>query len=256
MKKFGGLVLGAIAILAIASLNFVNAQTERMLQTAERVVEKTANGNHHSIDAPQELVLCTGWHALCSASTDCKVNGDKADCDCFRVNEAHIVMTAEIQDVAIKRLTQAECTGEHPCSVDEAPVCNAIKYAKYKVDHANYDWVSTYSYRGWCGILSQFKACDQRAAGYTGDQDWAICDAAPCTINPTPSNPEKPLVCQCRVVKNTPFVGTNGSCNGDGGGIMSSFHLSLWDFEKKTYPVPVPGYEYVQGACAPLTSDR
>ena len=234
MRKIEGHALGAFAFLAIASLNFANAQTEK---------------------APQELVVCTGWHALCSASTDCRVNGDKADCDCLRVNETHIVMTTEIQDIVVKHLTQTKCTNEHPCAVDEAPVCNAIKYGKYSVDHVKYDWVSTYSYRGWCNIFLKFKPCDQRSAGYAGDPDWAICDAAPCTENPTPSNQEKPLVCQCRVVKNTPFVGTNGGCKGDGGGIMSSFDLWAWDFENKTYPIPVPGYEYVRGACAPLTSD-
>ena len=58
-----------------------------------------------------------------------------------------------------------------------------------------------------------------------------------------------------RVVRNVAFVGTNGSCTGDNGGIMSSFPLSAWDFRSNRYPIPVPGYEYVQGACAPLTSD-
>jgi len=47
----------------------------------------------------------------------------------------------------------------------------------------------------------------------------------------------------------------NGSCIGDGGGIMSSFPLSSWDFDNNTYPLAVPGYEYVRGACARLKSD-
>ena len=46
------------------------------------------------IEVPQEFVVCTGWHALCTASPDCKMNGDKADCDCLRVNETHIVETS------------------------------------------------------------------------------------------------------------------------------------------------------------------
>jgi hypothetical protein len=66
---------------------------------------KTNNGTHNFIDAPQEFVVCTGWHALCSASTDCIKHGDKADCDCMRVNETHIVETSEIQDTAVKNLT-------------------------------------------------------------------------------------------------------------------------------------------------------
>ena len=88
--------------------------------------EKTDNGTY--IDAPQDFVVCTGWHALCTASNDCKMNGDKADCDCMRVNETHIVETNEIQDAAVKHLTQVKCTNEHPCDVDQAPVCKAIKY--------------------------------------------------------------------------------------------------------------------------------
>ena len=255
MNRVGGLVLRALVVLAMANLNFVSAQAETAPQPAAQVDEKAASSNRRFIDTPQELVVCTGWHALCSASTDCKVNGDKADCDCFSVDETHIVETSEIQDRAIKRLTEAKCTSEHPCDVDQAPVCKAIKNGKYSVDNVKYDWVSTYSYRGWCSLLSKLKACDLHATGYSGDLRWAICDAAPCTEKQHPSNPHKPLSCQCRVVADTPFVGTNGSCTGDDGGIMSSFPLSAWDFRNNTYPIPVPGYEYVQGACAPLTSD-
>lgn len=105
------------------------------------------------------------------------MNGDKADCDCFRVNETHIVETTAIQDTAVKRLTQAECTSKHPCDIDQAPVCKAIKYGEYKVNKVKYDWVSTYSYRGWCSLLNlKPKACDQNAIGYTGDLYWAVCD--------------------------------------------------------------------------------
>ena len=204
---------------------------------------------------PQEFVVCTGWHALCTASTDCKMNGDKANCDCLRVNETHIVATTEIQDTAVKRLTLAKCTNKHPCDVDQAPVCKAIKYGQYKVDNVKYDWVSTYSYRGWCSLLErELKPCDQHAIGYTGDLYWAVCDAAPCTENQNPSDPDRPLSCQCRV-EDTPFVGTNGSCTGDNGGIMSSSPLGAWDFQNNTWRIPLPGYEYVQGACAPLESD-
>ncbi|WP_430233688.1 hypothetical protein [Nitrosomonas communis] len=96
-------------------------------------------------------------------------------------------------------------------------------------------------------------ACDQYTPGYTGDLYWAICDAAPCTENPNSSNPDKPLSCQCRV-ENTPFVGFGG-CTGVNGGIMSSFPLWAWDFQRNTYPFAMLGYEYVQGACATLKSD-
>jgi hypothetical protein len=219
------------------------------------VDEKTDNSTLSLIDVPQEFVVCTGWHALCSASPDCKMHGDKADCDCMRVNETHIVETSEIQDTVVKNLTQTECTEKHPCDVDQAPVCNAIKYGQYRVDNATYNWVSTYSYRGWCSLLMQKpKACDQNATDYIGDRYWAVCDAAPCTENQNPSNPDKPLKCQCRV-KDTPFVGLNDSCTGDNGGIMSSMPLWGWDFRNNTYRFPMPGYEYVQGACAALKSD-
>jgi len=219
------------------------------------VGEKTDNGTNSSIDVPQEFVVCTGWHALCSASPDCKMHGDKADCDCMRVNETHIVETSEIQDTVAKNLTQTKCTSKHPCDVDQAPVCNAIKYGQYRVGNATYNWVSTYSYRGWCSLLMQKpKACDQSATGYIGERYWAVCDAAPCTENLNPSNPDKPLKCQCRV-KDTPFVGLNDSCTGDNGGIMSSMPLWGWDFRNDTYRFPMPGYEYVEGACAALKSD-
>lgn len=214
-----------------------------------------AQTGEHPIDEPQGIVVCTGWHALCSSSADCKMNGDKATCDCYRVNETHIVLTDEIQDAAVKRQTQTKCTNKHPCDVDHAPVCKAIKSGQYEVDNVKYDWVSTYSYRGWCSILERKPtACDQHAPGYAGDLYWAICDVAPCTEDQHPSNPDKPLSCQCRVEK-TPFVGANGSCTGDNGGIISSMALSGWDFRNNTYRFPMPGYEYVQGACAPLKSD-
>lgn len=209
-------------------------------------------------DEPQPLVVCTGWHALCTASTDCKMNDDKtkASCNCLRVNETHIVLTSEIQDAEVKSQTLEKCTNEHPCAVDQAPVCTAIQSGQYTVDNVKYPWVSTYSYRGWCSILEgKLKLCDPTAPGYTGDLYWAICDVEPCTEIKNPSDPNKPLSCQCRVETKTPFVGTNGTCTGDNGGIMSSMDAKLWDFKNNTYAFPMPGYEYVQGACAPLKSD-
>jgi hypothetical protein len=203
---------------------------------------------------PEDFVVCTGLHALCSSSPDCQMNGDKASCDCARVNETHIIATNEIQDTHLKRLTLARCTQKHPCATDMAPVCKAIKNGQYEVDHVKYKYVSTYSYRGWCNILAKkFVKCDPQAPGYSGDQNWAICDAAPCTEKLNPRNPNKPLRCECRV-KDEPFVGL-GSCTGKNGGIMSSFPVWAWDFEKQTYPFAMPGYEFVKGACAPLKSD-
>lgn len=243
--KFHFLAVMFLSLLAISYWPIRQAKTG---EKADRVT-------HKLVDAPEDFVVCTGWHALCSSSPDCKINGNKADCDCLRVNENHIVATSEIQDLMVKSLTLAKCTKANPCDVDEAPICKAIKDGQYEVDKVKYKWVSTYSYRGWCSIIeNKFIPCDQKAPGYSGDLYWAICDAAPCTENPNPSNPEKPLSCQCRV-QNTPFVGL-GRCTGDSGGIMSSFPLSAWDFQKNTYPFPMPGYEFVQGACSPLKSDQ
>jgi hypothetical protein len=217
--------------------------------------EKTEKNTHNPPDAPQAFVVCTGWHALCTASPDCQMYDGAANCDCMRVYENHIVETDAIRDAAVKRLTLAKCTDEHPCDVDQAPVCKTIKDGQYKVDHVKYRWVSTYSYRGWCSLLQRdLKACNQQVKPYNGNLYWAFCDAAPCTENQNPSNPERPLSCQCRVA-DTPFVGTNGSCTGDSGGIMSSMTISAWDFKNNTYTFPMPGYQYVQGACAPLKSD-
>jgi hypothetical protein len=256
VKKVGSVFFMSFLFLAIANLNFANAESQKAPKPVAAVAEKADSSAHNFPNEPQEFVVCTGWHALCSASYDCKVNGDKADCDCMRVNETHIAATSEIQDAAVKRKTEIKCTNVHPCDVDQAPVCKAIRNGQYTVDHVKYDWVSTYSYRGWCSLLAQgLKACDPGADGYTGDTSWAICDLAPCTEIQNPSDPDKPLSCQCRVVKDTPFVGMRNSCTGDNGGIMSSMVLEAWDFQNNTYPFPMPGYEYVQGACAPLGSD-
>jgi hypothetical protein len=258
MKRVESLVIKSLVFLATANLDFVIAQAQNAPQPVAQFGEKTNNSTHNFPNAPQEFVVCTGWHALCSASYDCKMNGDKADCDCLRVNEPHIVETASIQDTAVKHLTQAQCTTRHPCDADQAPVCKAIKYGQYEVDNVTYDWVSTFSYRGWCSLLQvKPKACDPSAAGYAGDLYWAVCDGAPCTENQNPSNLNKPLSCQCRVenARITPFLGTNGSCTGDNGGIMSSSPLWTWDFQNNRYRIPLPGIEYVQSACAPLESD-
>jgi hypothetical protein len=158
--------------------------------------ENAENRNRRISDVPQDFIVCTGWHALCTESTDCEIdemNDGIANCDCLRVNETHIVATSEIQDPVAKRLTLAKCTNERPCNLDDAPVCRAIKYRKYKVDHVKYDWVSTYSYRGWCSLLDQgLIPCEPGTDGYTGDSSWAIRDVAPCTEITSPSDPQKP----------------------------------------------------------------
>ncbi len=254
MKPAGTLIVCVLACVAAARLDVASAQEHGAAQAAKSGGDGSGVGAL-KLGTPQPFVVCTGWHALCTASPDCRQAGGDAYCDCMRVNETHIVMTGEIQDPVVKRLTDAQCTDKHPCAVDEAPICKAIQHGQYRVDDVRYDWVSTYSYRGWCTIITpKPKACDPAAPGYVGDRYWAICDAAPCTENPDPSDPERPLTCQCRVTGGA-FVGVNDTCTGTNGGIMSSMAMSLWDFQNDTYPFPMPGYQYVRGACAPLKSD-
>ncbi|TGU74416.1 hypothetical protein E4633_02830 [Geomonas terrae] len=239
MKRIGRLVLKPLAFLAMAGFICANAYAQDVPQRNQ----------------PQAFVVCTGWHALCTASPDCIMNGDKAYCDCMRVNEPHIVETSNIQDAAVKHLTLAQCTTRHRCDTDEAPVCKAIREGLYEVDNVRYDWVSTFSYRGWCELLKvKPVGCDQSAPDYSGDLNWAICDGAPCTEVQNPSDPQRPLSCRCQV-EDTAFLGTTGSCTGNNGGIMSSSPIGSWDFENNQYRIPLPGYQYVQGACAPLKSD-
>ena len=83
---------------------------------------------------PQIAVECTGWHALCSLATDCAYDPETgvADCACWQVNGQHVVATSNIKNAAfggapIKEETQRRCTTAHPCELDEAPVCQAIK---------------------------------------------------------------------------------------------------------------------------------
>lgn len=224
---------------------------------ATGLADNRGSSGERSVNAavePQLAVVCSGWHALCTASADCQViSSDRVDCACWRINETHIVVTSEIQDPVVRRMTQTRCTSRNTCDVDEAPVCGAIRDGRYEVHQVKYDWVSTYSYRGWCGFYRP-KACDTTQPDYDGDTRWAVCDAAPCTEIDDPADPERPLSCQCRVMEG-PFVGTSGSCTGANGGIISAIAIEYWDFEKSDYTSPVPGYEYVRGACAPLKSD-
>lgn len=82
----------------------------------------------------------------------------------------------------VKQETLETCTASHPCAPGDAPVCKAIKDGTFTVDGEKYQWVSTYSYRGWCENWKPV-ACDPAP--------WADCMTYPCTENP---NPE---VCAC-----------------------------------------------------------
>ena len=48
--------------------------------------------------------------------------------------------------------TQAACPSEGSGAVDQAPVCGVIQKGECWVDdpQVTYEWVSAYSYRGWC----------------------------------------------------------------------------------------------------------
>jgi hypothetical protein len=56
-------------------------------------------------------------------------------------------------------------------------------------------------------------------------------------------------------MKDTAFVGTEGRCKTKKGKVMSTINQELWDFDNRKFTLPMPGYEYVEGACAPLQSD-
>lgn len=203
----------------------------------------------HSGKIPQPFVVCSGWHALCDFASNCEVVDDQANCACWKVFEPYIVETSKIQDKAVKNKTQAICTASHPCDIDEAPVCKAIRFGQFKVDDVKYRWVSTFSYRGWCENWKPVPCGYEEGSWAT----WADCMSAPCTFIDNPSDPERPLSCQCRVMEGA-FIGTQGSC--DEGNVMSTEPLGNWDFHKNTFRLPYPGYQFVKGACAELESDN
>ena len=197
---------------------------------------------------PQAVVECLGEHALCNATTNCKiVSGTQADCACYKVDEIHLVETEKILDKKARLLTRTRCTTAHPCKVGRAPICRVIREGRYRVGTTTYPSVSTFSYRGWCETFNPVK-CEGPKAG-----PWADCMAAPCTVDPT--HPERPLNCQC-LITNSAFVGIAGSCESRPGEVMSTIPRVGWNFEDGAFSVPMPGNDYVnRGACKPLRSD-
>lgn len=233
------------SVLSYGSMAWAQTPSENAVKNGG----KASAGDLAEASIPQINVACTGWHALCDAADDCTVVGDKANCACWRVKEQHIVVVSKITDTEVKGLTESVCTKGHPCDVDQAPVCSAIKSGQYTVDGVQYPWVSTYSYRGWC---ENFRPADCSGAK-TGQ--WADCMTSPCEEIPNPADPQRPLSCQC-VVKQSDFVGINGTCNPRGPDkVQSTFENGLWNFKANTYVVPPPGYKYVREACATLKSD-
>ena len=202
-------------------------------------------------DPPQETVECSGWHAVCALATDCKLAAlatgpapPTATCDCWKVTEQHMVMTSNIKNetfgnVQMKELTQAVCTNNHPCGLDEAPVCSAIK-AMVPNDH----WVSTFSYRGWCKNWDPVK-CEGL---------WADCMTSACTESQKPKDPNRPLSCHCTLHASR-FVGTNGRCSAQPSTVMSTIRIETWDFDNNTFAFSVAGDDYVKEACSPIKSD-
>ena len=56
-KRVGGPILKSVVLLAIANLNFVNAQAQKAPQPVAQVGEKTDSTTHN---LPQDFVVCTG----------------------------------------------------------------------------------------------------------------------------------------------------------------------------------------------------
>ena len=79
----------------------------------------------------------------------------------------------------------------------------------------------------------------------------------PCTENTDPkADPDRPLICQCRVVRDQPFVGSDGRCKSKKGIVMSTINQGFWDFENKRFNMPMPGNRLVNSsACQPIASD-
>jgi hypothetical protein len=207
-----------------------------------------------ALPAYQEAVECTGWHALCDFAVDCRVNLDgTASCACWRVNENYMVGVSNIKNSGLKAATQAACTKDYPCGVDEAPVCAAIQSGTYTVDGdaREYEWVSTYSYRGWCDHWNPVR-CEGREAG-----PWADCMTSPCIeTKGRIGNPDRPLTCRC-TIETSAFIGSMGSCRTRPGEVMSTIPRVSWDFRNAEFAFPMPGYdEYVKRACGRLRSDR
>ena len=199
-------------------------------------------------DMPQINVECTGWHALCSMATGCEVSGGYANCSCWRVTERHVVVVAFIKDDTfgwhVKEATQQQCTISHPCALDQAPVCKAIKSLLLSDK-----WVSDFSYRGWCENWKPV-ACNGV---------WSDCMTSPCSDDHDPNDP-RPLKCQCTLrgadVNDAPYVGSDGTCNNPPGTVISTIPQNSWDFQRNMFSFPFPGNEYATTeACKQLKSD-
>jgi hypothetical protein len=163
------------------------------------------------------------------------------------VEEPHVVQTSKIEDLQARRDTLSRCTTATPCGIDEAPICRVIREGRYTVRRVTYPAVSTFSYRGWCQTFRPVK-CEAAQAG-----PWADCMAAPCQLDPT--NPDRPLKCQCRVERGD-YVGIDGRCESRAGQVMSTIERQLWNFEEGAFAGPVPGNAFVnRGACRFLRSD-
>lgn len=236
--------LGSIAMLSLVA--------GVLCQGLTACSNNSANASNQEGPKPQVTVECSGWHALCSLATDCRATGgEQADCACWKVNEQHMIMTSNIKNetfggAPIKEDTRRRCTTDTPCGLDEAPVCGAIQ------DLLETDaWVSTYSYRGWCDHWDPVK-CELYNAG-----PWADCMTSPCVVSADPTDPNRPLSCQC-TLNNGPYVGTNGTCSRKNSNIvMSTIERFIWNFNDNEFAIAVPGYsEYVKSACAPIQSDE
>jgi hypothetical protein len=184
---------------------------------------------------PQQFVVCTGQHALCSFATHCELSADgtHASCNCWDVNDTFIVNTAAILDASAKQATLAACTDAHPCATNEAPVCTAIASHQFMVNGVSPARVSAFSYVDFCKRFNPVSC----SAG-----PWASCMTAACDV--TNKDPNKPLTCSCPVIK-SPFIGVQGSCEQPRNTVMSTIPATF-NFSA------LPGSAFVLEACQAL----
>jgi hypothetical protein len=73
MNRTGRLALISLVFLVMANFNSAHSQARMALQPAAQAEKRAGDGSRGKGGAPQDFVVCTGWHALCSESLDCQM---------------------------------------------------------------------------------------------------------------------------------------------------------------------------------------
>lgn len=187
---------------------------------------------------PQDRVLCSGPHVLCSLAP-CEIKDDAtAICRCVEVNDTYAVSLSEIRNDDVSAATKARCTASSPCSLDSAPVCEAIKRGNIEFGSVRVEpgMVSTFSWGGWCSA-TEF---DPSRPAVCSPSPWAACMTAPCRRNKDGGGS---VDCQC-TWQNSSWIDFRG-----GGKECSKMVSSVpADFDMQQMPFA----SQVLGACAKI----